>query len=438
MRKATLPQMVFLIYGAACGGAFGLEGMISGSGPGLSLLILAVMPLLWSVPIALACAELGAAFPLEGGYYRWTRMAFGDFVGYLSGWWTWVGVFATNASFAVMFADYLGYWAPLPPWAKWAVGAALIWAVTWLNLRGIDVVGESSMWLTVVLLLPFALMTALGLLHWHYNPAAPFVAPGKPPLSAFGSGLMLAVWLYSGYDKLSTTANEVENPQRNFPLALAVAVPMVAASYLLPTLAGLAASGHWQDWQEKYFSTAAALVGGPWLGHFMTLSALISNFVLLNTTILSQSRLPSAMAADGLFPAFFARHHKKYGTPVASLVAGSLVLTLLAATSFTDLVTIYSVTQMAGYLLIYGALWRLRKTRADAPRPFKIGLGVPGLVLMALPSIAIALVAFAKADRPLLCVAAMLSGPLTFLVFARGRGRSSVSLVQDQVDATTP
>ena len=423
MRKATLAQMVFLIYGAACGGAFGLEGMISGTGPGLSLLILAVMPLLWSVPIALACAELGAAFPLEGGYYRWTRMAFGDFVGYLSGWWTWVGVFATNASFAVMFSDYLGYWAPLPPWAKWAVGAALIWIVTGLNIKGIDVVGESSMWLTVVLLLPFALMTVLGLLHWHYNPAAPFVAPGKPPLSAFGSGLMLAVWLYSGYDKLSTTANEVENPQRNFPLALAIAVPMVAASYLLPTLAGLAADGHWQDWREKYFSVAAARVGGSWLGHFMTLSALISNFVLLNTTILSQSRLPSAMAADGLFPSFFARHHEKYGTPVVSLIVGSLVLTVLAATSFTDLVTIYSVTQMAGYLLIYGALWRLRAVKADAARPFRIPLGIPGLIAMALPSIAIALVAFAKADRPLLCAAAMLSGPLTFLVLARGRSK---------------
>lgn len=424
MKKATLAQMVFLIYGAACGGAFGLEGMISGSGPGLALLILAVMPLVWSVPIALACAELGAAFPLEGGYYRWTRMAFGDFVGYLSGWWTWVGVFATNASFAVMFSDYLGYWAPLPPWARWLVGLALIWGVTFLNLRGIDLVGDSSMYLTVVLLLPFLIMTVLGLVHWHFNPFTPFVAPGKPPMAAFGSGLMLAVWLYSGYDKLSTSAEEVENPQRNFPLALAIAVPMVAASYLLPTVAGLAHSGHWDLWQEKYFSTAAALVGGPWLGHFMTLSALLSNFVLLNTTILSQSRLPSAMARDGLFPEIFGRTHPKFGTPLVSLLVGSVVLSLLSATSFADLITIYSVTQMAGYLLIYGALWRLRVTHADSPRPFRVPLGVGGLVLMALPSVAIALVAFAKADRPLLCLAAMASGPLTYLVFARGAGKA--------------
>jgi amino acid transporter len=419
VKKATLPQMVFLIYGAACGGAFGLETMVSGSGPGLTLLLLAVMPLLWSVPIALACAELGAAFPLEGGYYRWTRMAFGDFVGYLSGWWTWVGVFATNATFAVMFASYLGYWVELPGWAAWLVGLALVWAVTWLNVRGIDVVGASSIWLTVGLLVPFALLTVLGLAQWRGSPWLPFAAPGKPLSSAFGSGLMLAVWLYSGYDKLSTTAEEVEDPQRNFPRALGLAVPLVAASYFLPTFAGLAALGNWQDWGEKYFSTAAGLVGGSWLGHLMTVSALLSNFLLLQATILSQSRLPLAMARDGLFPSFFARTHPRYGTPVASLVAGSLVLSALCATSFSDLVTIYSVTQMAGYLLIYGALWRLRSARPDAPRPFRIPLGLPGLVAIALPSVLIALYAIANADKPLLCLGAMASGPLTYLLARR-------------------
>src|SRR4051794_25252369 len=100
MKKASLAQMVFLIYGAACGGAFGLEEMISGSGPGISLITLAIMPFLWSIPIALACAELASTFPVEGGYYQWGRMAFGDFIGYLAGWWTWIGVFATNATFA--------------------------------------------------------------------------------------------------------------------------------------------------------------------------------------------------------------------------------------------------------------------------------------------------------------------------------------------------
>lgn len=421
MKKATLAQMVFLIYGAACGGAFGLETMVSGSGPGLTLLLLAVMPLLWSVPIALACAELGAAFPLEGGYYRWTSMAFGDFVGYLSGWWTWVGVFATNATFAVMFSSYLGYWFELPPWGAWLVGLALVWTVTAMNLRGIDLVGASSIWLTVALLVPFAILTALGLAHWHASPFTPFAAPDKPFSSAFGSGLMLAVWLYSGYDKLSTSAEEVENPQRNFPLSLAIAVPMVAASYFLPTFAGVAALGNWQDWGEKYFSTAAGLIGGTWLGHLMTVSALLSNFLLLQATILSQSRLPLAMARDGLFPAAFAKTHPRYGTPVVSLVVGSLVLSALCATSFSDLVTIYSVTQMAGYLLIYGALWRLRLTRPEAPRPFRIPLGVPGLVVIALPSVAIAVAAILNADKPLLCLAAMASGPLTYLVFARGR-----------------
>ncbi|MDB5038681.1 MAG: amino acid/polyamine/organocation transporter, superfamily, partial [Bacteriovoracaceae bacterium] len=86
MKKANLLQVVFLIYGAACGGAFGLEGMVSGSGPGIALITLMLMPFLWSIPIALTCAELSSAYPVEGGYYQWGRTAFGNFTGFLSGW----------------------------------------------------------------------------------------------------------------------------------------------------------------------------------------------------------------------------------------------------------------------------------------------------------------------------------------------------------------
>src|SRR5262245_41971968 len=93
-RKASLFQLVFMIYTAICGGAYGLEPMISACGPGVALTTLIVLPLLWATPMALACAELSANHPVEGGYYRWARQAFGDQVGYLSGFLTWFGLFA--------------------------------------------------------------------------------------------------------------------------------------------------------------------------------------------------------------------------------------------------------------------------------------------------------------------------------------------------------
>ena len=216
-----------------------------------------LLPLVWSVPIALACSELASAFPLEGGYYQWGRMAFGDVAGYLIGWWTWLGIFATNATFAVMFTDYLGYWIEMNWWWHWGVSLMMIWLVTFMNFRGIRFVGSSSVWMSVVLLLPFVVLIGMGILQWHQNPFMPFHHPDKTPLKAFGESLMVGVWLYSGYDKITVSAEEVENPKRNFPLAFGIAVPMVALSYILPTLTSLAAKGNWTLWQDKYFSVVA-------------------------------------------------------------------------------------------------------------------------------------------------------------------------------------
>src|SRR5213079_206339 len=102
-------------------------------------------------------------------------------------------------------------------------------------------------------------------------------------------GLALGIWLYSGYEQLSTVAEEVDNPQRNYPIALAIVVPLSIATYFLPTLASLAALGNWQDWHTGYFSDAAQLIGGPWLGSWMTVAAMVTNLSLLNATVLTST-----------------------------------------------------------------------------------------------------------------------------------------------------
>jgi amino acid transporter len=420
--------MVFLIYGAACGGAFGLETMVSGSGPGVALLTLCVLPFFWSIPVSLACAELASTFPLEGGYYRWARMAFGDTVGFLTAWWTWVGIFATNAMFVVLFNQYLGYWFPVGFWPGLVISLALIWGVTYLNLRGIKVVGEWATWLTFALLIPFVILTVLGLVHWHTSPVVPFHHPEKSTFTALGEAMMVGVWLYSGYDKITVSAEEVENPARNFPLAFGIAVPFVAVSYVVPTLAAIAGHGHWQDWSDKYFSVVAGIMGAehglPWLGHAMTVGALFSNLILLNTTMLAQSRLPMAAAKDGLAPRVFARAQKRYATPVFSLVFGSVILSLLCLGSFSQLVTMYSVTQMIGYLTIYASLYKLRKSHPRTKRPFAVPGGLAGIVALSAPPVAIALLTLVKTDDMKIGVASIVSGPLALVAwnwFKKGR-----------------
>src|SRR5256884_3062163 len=95
------------MYAYATGGPFGLEDMVTTSGPGLTLLYELFIPLFWCVPVSLVTAELTTAIPVEGGFYRWVRAGFGDFWGFLAGWWNWSASFVLAAAYAVLFADYL-------------------------------------------------------------------------------------------------------------------------------------------------------------------------------------------------------------------------------------------------------------------------------------------------------------------------------------------
>ncbi len=445
-RKATTFHLVFMTYSVICSGAYGLEEMISGSGPGIALLTLIVLPIVWAVPVSLACAELSARYPVEGGYYRWARMAFGDFTGYLAGWLVWLANFATNATFAVLFANYLRYWIPeLPHVWNWAIAVLVVWITVWMNWRGIRPVGTTSVILTILIFFPFLAMTALGLLRWQYNPLLPVVSPDKGPLSAFVDGLGIAIWLYSGFEKLTPNAGEVEKPSRAFPIALAFAVPMAAGSYIIPTFAALAGQGHWSEWGESYFAVAARALGGPALGSAMAAGALVSNVCLLMVTILGQSRLPMVMAEDGLFPRVFARTHRRFGTPTVSLGVGGVVLTALVWEKFSNLAAIFSLVQVLAYLLIFASLLRLRTHAPLSGGPaapgapdggFRIPMGPAGLALMTVPAVLLSAMVVVKTVwhdgafdglRAAIDVLVLSSGPLTYALLRLRRPASNVS-----------
>lgn len=448
-RKATLLQLVFLIYGVCAAGPYGLEGMISESGPGMTLLLLLVMPLLWGIPISLATAEQATMLPVEGGYYRWSRLAFGDFWGFQCGWWAWSANMVNGAVYAVLFTDYLQVWDPdlssLAPLAgplyrvlsavplvgtylfpdthavaHWLICLVVTWSLTWLNLRGIRVVGDSSILMNVVLLIPFVIITIVGLAGWKFNPVAPFVAPGQSVFSSFSGGLLISIWLYSGYEMLSTTAEEIENPRRNFPRGLAIAVPMVALSYILPTFAGLAALGGWESWAPQHFAAIGRSLGGsfgPALAGWVILGGLLSNAVLLNVNILSISRLPLAMAQDRFAPAALARVSPATGAPVTSLLVGGVLYSVLTLRGFTDLINIFAFLQAANYIMIYLSLLKLRRTMPGEPRPFRIGGGLIGLGLVVVPPFAVViLVLVGEISTVIWGLSAIAVGPLAYLL----------------------
>lgn len=368
------------MFSYTTGGPFGLESQVGKSGPGMTLLYHLVIPLFWCIPVSLVSAELTTAMPVSGGFYRWTRAAFGDFLGFLAGWWNWSASFLLGGSYAVLFTDYLTFYFPqIVGWKHWLVSFALIVFIAWVNIRGIQMVGKAATVFEILIFIPVIFMVVLGLAHWQHNPFVPFVPPNQPLANVFGVGLALGLWLYSGYEQLSTVAEEVENPQRTYPRALAMVVPLSIAAYFLPTFAALAAVDNWAQWKDGYFSTAAQMIGGPWLGTLMTLAAMIGNMALLNSTVLTTTRMPFALAEDGYLPPFLTAKHPRYGTPWIAILISAAIYASLALHTLGQLISIYVWLRAATTVLTVLSAWGLRHKRPDLPRAFRIPGGRLGL-----------------------------------------------------------
>jgi amino acid transporter len=428
IRRASLFYLVFVMYSYTTGGCFGLEDQVTNSGPGMTLLYHLLVPFFWCIPISLVAAELTTAMPVQGGFYRWVRAGYGDFWGFLAGWWNWTASFLLGSAYAVLFTDYLGYYFPqITGWKHYLVSIVLVAVITWINVRGIQLVGRVATVLEIFVLVPIAVMSAIGLSKWRHNPFVPLIPPHRPVFQVFGVGLALGLWLYSGYEQLSTVAEEVENPKRNYPLALACVVPLSMATYFLPTSTALAVLNNWQDWHGSYFSTAAKLVGGPWLGAWMTLAAMIANVSLLNSTVLASTRMPFAMAQDGFLSPIFTKTHRRFGTPAVSILTSGCIYAALALHSLTQLITVYVWLRVATSMMTVLAAWRLRKTKPDMPRAFVIPGGRKGLIYAVGAPLLMGCVALLGSDRFALMWGPMVIalGPLAYLILRRRPMRSA-------------
>jgi len=438
LRKLKLVPLIAATSFMVSGGPYGLEDIVGQAGYLRALLLLAVVPLVWSLPTALMIGELASAMPEEGGFYIWVSRAFGRFWGFQEAWLSLAASVFDMAIYPSLAVAYLGQFsAALTAGHRgvfWSLAIVVV-CVAW-NLRGAYAVGNGSVWMFALLLTPFLGIIAFGIFHAASAPLGPrdFSSVGEGNIT---TALLFVLWNYMGWDNASTIASEVTNPRRNYIRAMVGAVAVVTISYILPiaivALTGIPAStfvtGAWVE--------AARTLGGPYFGPAIAVAVVLggamTGVAMFNALTLSYARVPAAMALDGMLPRPLARHMKN-GVPWISVLVCGLGWAMALGLNLTRLLELDLMLYGFSLVLEFAALIALRLREPDMPRPFAIPGGLSAVIATAIGPTFLVFFAIwnSRGDRlapalPAILLGAIiaLAGPLVYAATAGARSRAA-------------
>jgi amino acid transporter len=367
------------------GGTYGTEDIVHGAGYGRGILILLLTPILWSLPTAFMIGELSSALPFEGGYYAWVRRAMGNFWGFQEAWLSLVASIFDMAIYPTLFVLYLDR---LFPWfaeghrgVMVALGVVIVCAL--LNIAGVRVVSTTSLWLFFALSAPFIAIVCIA--PFKFGALAHVATKATNPSVDILTGLLICMWNYMGWDNASTIATEVERPQRTYPRAMLVAVAIVALSYIVPVAAMWMTGLPSTAWDTGFWADIAGMLGGPLLRIGLALGGIISGFGMFSALVMSYSRLPLAMAQDGMLPKVFGKLHPRTRAPWVAILALATCWAMCLGLGFERLVTMDILLYGVSLSLEFVALVVLRVREPDLPRAFRVPGGMLGAVMVGIP-----------------------------------------------------
>jgi APA family basic amino acid/polyamine antiporter len=409
VRSLTLADTTALVVGTVIGTGVFLKTAIMAQDLGSPGLVLAawVAAGLLSLAGALTYAELGAMLPHAGGEYLYLRHSYGDAAAFAFGWMRFF--VAGSGSIAILgtgFAIFLSAFVPLTGvWLEasftllgqeihWQLGAKQLVAVgaiavfSAVNCISVAYGGRVQSILTVLKLAGLAVVVGGVFLlsrtgSWS-NLASSAASTGGA--AAFGTAMLAALWAYDGWNNMPMAAGEVKNPGRSIPFALIAGMIAVVLIYCIANLAyfyalpfGEVATANSTRFRDALpvATKAAQTFLGDWGGRVVSIAFILSTLGALNGSILSNARVPFAMARDGVFFASLARLSPGSHVPVHSIVVQATWSCLLALSGTYDQLTDYVIfASWIFYGLVTSSVFVLRRKLADAPRPYRT-LGYP-------------------------------------------------------------
>ena len=434
LKVSTVVFMIFCLVAAGC---YGIEEMIPECGPGLTIVMLCVMPFVWALPFGLVASELGSVRPQEGGYYKWVQEALGEFWGFQAGWWRTISIYIDNASYVILAGGYAAAQWDLSWTGEFAIKAAMIIIFTWINIRGIKDVGVASTILSILVMVAFGIVAICGFLNWGGNAETADtisfqLTAYEPTVAAdwlffIAGGISVCMWMYSGYESMSTIAGEVSNPQV-IPKGTLITIPLIMAVYIFPTVAGLGSLGQWENWGTEAdtvgYATVVETFWGPAFGVFFVVVAILAQCSIFNTYIASGSRGFFSLADDYLAPPVLVKCDKKHGVPYIAVLTVAISTMILCMLPFGFVIILDVHMLIASYVLVYISAIVLRKKIPEEEYKFKIPGGFGFLVVLCIVPICVVLFAIFinGSDYYLGGMTAMASGPVLYFIWKRMYG----------------
>ena len=378
--RMRLITAVIFVFTLTCSGSFGMEDVVSSSGPGMTLLMILILPIVWSVPMAFVASELGSMVPEAGGLYRWIRRGMGEYWSFQAGWWWTLSLYVDSAVYVALALDYMQNQWGFDATTRALIGVAIVAVFTFINIRGLELTGWSLTIIQVGVMVPLLIFTVWGIIEGSGNPFSPVLPEGESALTSLNLGLAIMMWMYSGWESMSTLAGEIQNPQRIIPKALMIGTPLVIATYFISVFAAIRVANlggpdnylnMWTGGGGEDFVQLAGVIGGTVLTYLVLLSAILSNIGLYAGYLATGSRPQFQMSRDRLLPRFIGITHRSWGTPWVAVLMMGFVNAVLINFEFDALITIDVFLLMFPYVLIFLTVMIMRVREPDTPRSFR-------------------------------------------------------------------